>query len=144
MNFDTLLVEPAMAATATPVNLEALGSFPLLQLLGGFVILAIGVMAFVRGQRATPVSTDIGTKMFFDGPVIHALNKLSGIKDGVERVEESEKAIAEQMTRQTVLIEAYARSVDRNSERMLELTRQVERHNELTADLIRRIDALRG
>jgi hypothetical protein len=125
--------EPLLiAAQAVPLDLTALGQFPILQFFGGLLILAGGGFAIAKGlqtksQTPVPPLTDHPVQFHLQGPVQVALNTLRDMSHTLLRMEANQDSTAEKLVKQSATQDAHVRAVERNNDLLADLIRVLER-----------------
>lgn len=69
----TALCSARSIAAPAPVIPEGLGPYPVLQFFGGLMILGVGLVVYLRGDRERKTlesKPETGVKMFLDGPLV--------------------------------------------------------------------------
>ncbi len=138
------LSEVALAqATQSPVDMSALGQWPVLQFFAALLTLAGGAYAIFRGMNKT-VSPAIAPafaqappyefpNVYLQGPMTQAIslcqeirNIIQETKGVLERIEQAQYRAAEKIVQQSILAERNTHSIERNNELLVRAVQNQE------------------
>lgn len=122
----------AAAAGAAP-DLSGLGPFAILQFFGGLTIVAISLLAWFRGMKdktalppVLPIPTQEPLQMFFDGPLVTAIELLRGIDRTLKLIEEGQHEAAANLERINRETSFYRETAAKNAETLSAILRKMD------------------